>query len=133
MSWMLAAVIIIMFMKLRHYWPVQGLTYITCDEMQAMRNGVPSIKWIDIRDSSEYWQEHLPDSVNIYVGRLPYVWHQDIEPGERIALIGSNKRSIQKAARILKRKGGMSSMQAWVIPKRKQTIRWANDDCTCMK
>jgi len=120
---------IITLMKLRHYWPVHGLAYISCEELKTVRQERLLTLVIDIRDSSEYLDGHLPGTVNIPAGRLPYVWHQEIHAGDHVVVIGTSKYSLQKAARILKRKAEVASIQAWVAPKEKQALLWTTDKC----
>lgn len=133
LSWLIAAVVVLVLLRFRHYLPVAGLTYISCQEMQALRNGVPSIKAVDIRDSSLYLQGHMPESINIFVGRLPYVWHQELSSEDRIVLIGDRRYALQRAARILKRKAGVHSIQAWIVPKEMPVWRSATDECACLE
>ena len=133
LNWLITAAAVLVLLRLRHYVPVAGLTYISCQEMQALRNGIHSIKAVDIRDSSLYLQGHLPESVNIFVGRLPYVWHQELTPEDHIVLIGERRYALQRAARILRRQAGITSIQAWVVPKEMPVWHWANDECTCLE
>lgn len=133
MFWLITVLIGAALLRYRHYWPKRGLAYITCDELIALRDGVPLLKMIDVRDSAEYMQGHVHDSISISVGRLPYVWQQELSADDSVVLIGSNRRKIQQAARMLKRKAGIQVHKAWLMSKRDQQVNWNNGNCTCLK
>lgn len=110
-----------MINEFRKQWPVKGLYYINSTKLNEFA-GSSRIKLIDIREAPDYYKNHIEGSIHIYVGRLPFVWANHIQPGDEIVLLGRNRRSIHKAARILRKKAGMSTKIAAHIftPHRKE-------------
>ncbi|MUG74044.1 MULTISPECIES: rhodanese-like domain-containing protein [Paenibacillus] len=97
--------------QLRNQWPVKGLQYISAIELRKMKNST-TLKIIDVRDASDFYEDHCTDAINIYVGRLPFVWSNHIRDGDTIVLLGTDHRSINKSARILNKKAGIKSIYA---------------------
>ncbi|GGG15371.1 hypothetical protein GCM10010912_69770 [Paenibacillus albidus] len=81
------------------------------------------IKWLDIRDSSEYEKEQVPESINISLGRLPFVWEKDMSPKDSIIVLTDQYRKGKKAVRIL-RKQGFHDLYLLVGPI-SQLIEWS--------
>lgn len=77
MKWVLLLLIIPVIYELRAQWPVKGLHYIDDAELSKIK-GSKQFKWVDIRESPDYHNNHLEDSIHIFVGRLPYVWTNHI-------------------------------------------------------
>src|SRR5690606_7205467 len=71
--------------------------------------GSSRIKLIDIREAPDYYKNHIEGSIHIFVGRLPFVWANHIQPGDESVLLGRNRRSIHKAARILRKRAGVNT------------------------
>ncbi|WP_425464482.1 rhodanese-like domain-containing protein [Paenibacillus oralis] len=65
----------------------------------------PSIKFLDVRDVTEFDRTHIPDSINISLGRLPFLWHKELSPGDEVMILADSCFKSRKAARILQRKG----------------------------
>ncbi|MFC4600250.1 rhodanese-like domain-containing protein [Cohnella hongkongensis] len=107
MKWLLLLMIIPVIYELRNQWPVKGLHYIDYAELSLIK-GSNQFKWVDIRESPDYYKNHLEDSIHIFLGRLPFVWANHIQPGDKIVLLGRNRRSINIAARILGTKAGVN-------------------------
>ncbi|WP_238192115.1 rhodanese-like domain-containing protein [Paenibacillus sp. L3-i20] len=102
------AVIIIGFLLLsriiRGWLPVKGLTFIT-EQQFFDRIKSADVQILDIRDPNNYEQEHHPNTINIYLGRLPYLYKKELDQDSEIVIISSSKSTIRKAARILKKAG----------------------------
>ncbi|GKU79059.1 hypothetical protein L3i20_v234560 [Paenibacillus sp. L3-i20] len=108
MSVLHIAVIIIGFLLLsriiRGWLPVKGLTFIT-EQQFFDRIKSADVQILDIRDPNNYEQEHHPNTINIYLGRLPYLYKKELDQDSEIVIISSSKSTIRKAARILKKAG----------------------------
>ncbi|WP_339308319.1 rhodanese-like domain-containing protein [Paenibacillus sp. FSL R5-0519] len=86
-------------------WPVSSLTYVNSKEWDPSQKRWSNVRMLDIRDSSEYWQDHIPGSINISIGRLSAVWMKELSPDQEVMIFSRNWLSRQKAARILARRG----------------------------
>ncbi|WP_440108890.1 rhodanese-like domain-containing protein [Paenibacillus sp. QZ-Y1] len=86
-------------------WPVPSLTYVDSKEWDPLDDRWSNVKILDVRDSSEYWLSHIPDSINISIGRLPVVWHKELSPHNEVIIFSRNWLTRRKAARILARRG----------------------------
>lgn len=88
----------------RSLWPVKGLDFIDSDMLdQAISE--KEIKILDVRDAVLYEENHLPGSVNISIGRLPFLWDKELNPFEPILILSDSHWKTRRAARILKRNG----------------------------
>ncbi|MFD7523709.1 rhodanese-like domain-containing protein [Paenibacillus chitinolyticus] len=95
--------------------PVRGLSYLSQEkarELVASREE-ERIKVLDVRDASDYEEAAGFPSINMSIGRLPYLWKDEFSPEDRVLLVGDSNRHIKKAARFLKRRGfkGLYAMQ----------------------
>lgn len=97
---------------LRRHWPVQGLIELENPDQGEAQSSGPTMKMLDVRDASLYLTGHIPGSLNISTGRLPYVWHQSLSPEDEVTILSDSKYQIKKAARILK-KQGFRHLYAW--------------------
>lgn len=86
---------------IRRFWPVSYLHTLTINLNDSQRVLPPSVKLLDIRDAAFYDKEHIPGSVNISLGRLPFVWHQSLSPEDEVLILADDSFSSRKAARIL--------------------------------
>lgn len=86
-------------------WPVTVLTYIDAADWNPAEPRWTGKKIVDVRDASEYWQNAVPGSINISIGRLPVVWRKDLKAEDEIILLGRSGLQRKKAARILARRG----------------------------
>ncbi|WP_410511293.1 rhodanese-like domain-containing protein [Paenibacillus sp. BR2-3] len=87
---------------LRHFWPVRSLSYVKAHDWVQTKDCL-NLKMLDVRDASDYLKEHIPGSINISLGRLPYVWQHDLSPDDDVLILSNNWYQINKAARILRR------------------------------
>jgi rhodanese-related sulfurtransferase len=96
----------------RHIWPVHGLVKVSSlDGMEAKGNN-RTLKLLDVRDASEYLAGHEPGSINISIGRLPYVWQSDLSPDDDVVILSKKAYHRNKAVRTL-RKRGFRHLYAW--------------------
>lgn len=99
-------IIIVLLMGLRYVHgllPVKGVNTV---DISALKSSETSeMKWVDVRDADYYEQCHAQGSINISIGRLPFVWKQELSQEEPILIIADSSWKRRKAARILKRKG----------------------------
>ncbi|WP_080837412.1 rhodanese-like domain-containing protein [Cohnella massiliensis] len=90
---------------LRVYWPVPWLRYVQGHEwLDAARNNL-NMKILDVRDAFDYQERHFPGSINISLGRLPYVWHQELSTRDDVLILSASRYQSNKAARILHKRG----------------------------
>lgn len=82
-----------------------ALTYVHPEEWDLLSVRWSNAKILDVRDASEYWDGHIPGSVNISVGRLPVVWRKDLSPADEVIIVSRNWFQREKAARIPARRG----------------------------
>ncbi|MFD1177422.1 rhodanese-like domain-containing protein [Paenibacillus puldeungensis] len=87
------------------FWPVKGLNFIDpntlCDDTELPKQVIK----LDIRDASFYQECHMNGSINISLGRLPFVWRKELSPEEPVLILSDSKYTIKKAARMLRRRG----------------------------
>ncbi|ANY70519.1 hypothetical protein BBD42_02685 [Paenibacillus sp. BIHB 4019] len=62
-------------------------------------------KIIDIRDAVEYLAEPTADTINISLGRLPYVWKKHLAREDAVMIWSTKVFKARKAARILRKQG----------------------------
>lgn len=85
--------------------PIPSLTYLNRREWSLLDDRWLGAKILDVRDANEYWEGHIPGSINISVGRLPVVWNTDLSPEDEVIIFSRNWLQRKKAARILARRG----------------------------
>lgn len=89
---------------LRLLWPVRSLSYISVHNWVQAKESL-NLKMLDVRDASDYLEGHISGSINISLGRLPYVWQHDLFPDDNILILSNNWYQSNKAARILRKHG----------------------------
>lgn len=104
--------------------PVPGLTYISLSDVQPLTITDNRLKLVDIRDAVDFYEGHVQDAVNIYVGRMPYVWSRHMEQGDNVVLIGDRPMPIRRAARILRRRAGIRVRYAIIYTGRDEASSW---------
>lgn len=90
---------------LRRTWPTKGLTFIDPNKLCDASEMPEQIIKLDIRDASFYQECHMNGSINISLGRLPFVWRKELSPEEPVLILSDNKYTVKKAARMLRRRG----------------------------
>lgn len=99
--------LLLMFVALvwyiRSLWPVKGLSYVDADSIRE--TAVSHHKLLDVRDAYDYEKCHIQGSINISIGRLPFVWRKDISAEDSVLILADSMRKSRKAARILKKHG----------------------------
>lgn len=77
----------------------------------------PTSKLLDVRDMTDFEAAHIADSINISLGRLPYVWEKELSPEDEVILLADSCLKGRKAARILRKRGfrKVHTMQGTVI------------------
>lgn len=65
----------------------------------------PTLKLLDVRDMTDFEVAHIPYSINISLGRLPYVWEKELSPEDEVILLADSCSNSRKAARILRKRG----------------------------
>ncbi|MDR0267146.1 rhodanese-like domain-containing protein [Paenibacillus sp.] len=107
MLWFLLAVLTaaVVLWAIRKFSPVRGLTFISTEELCAREKDRHEMQMLDVRDAVDYIQHHVPGSINISMGRLPYVYQSQLASEEPVLILAENCRQTKKAARLLKRYG----------------------------
>jgi len=97
--------LIVLWVIYKRFSPLKILTYI--DEKGWNETGVipEHRKILDIRDSTEYEKCHVNGSINISLGRLPYLWNKELTPNDSILILSDSTYKSRKAARILEKHG----------------------------
>ncbi|ALS23729.1 rhodanese-like domain-containing protein [Paenibacillus naphthalenovorans] len=90
---------------IRSVWPVSGLSFVDSRILEAAREEMTTLKIVDVRDAADYQKNHYPGSINISLGRLPFVWRNELSPDEPVLILADSRRKSIKAARVLKNKG----------------------------
>lgn len=90
---------------LRTVWPVSGLSFVDSRILAAAKEEMTTMKIIDVRDAVDYQKNHYPGSINISLGRLPFVWRKELSPGEPVLILADSRRKSIKAARVLRSNG----------------------------
>ncbi|WP_127531637.1 rhodanese-like domain-containing protein [Paenibacillus kobensis] len=85
--------------------PVPSLRYIQGKEEGETANNDLNVKMLDVRDASDYWKRNIPGSINISLGRLPYVWRKQLSIDDVVVILSPSRSHSRKAARILRRRG----------------------------
>lgn len=105
MFWLLFLFCWIILWLIREMLPARYLKQIEFENILNQENDAVTYKLLDIRDASEYHKNSLPDSINISLGRLPFIWQKYLVADEYILILSDDLFKIKKAARILKNRG----------------------------
>ncbi|MDG0793943.1 rhodanese-like domain-containing protein [Cohnella ginsengisoli] len=90
---------------LHGYLPVPSLYNVHGIEWVDSNQNNPNVKILDVRDASDYLERHVPGSINISLGRLPYVWHKELSQENKVVILSASRYQRNKAARILHKRG----------------------------
>lgn len=90
---------------LRRLWPVRGLNFIDPNTLNDGTELPKQVIKLDIRDASFYQECHMSGSINISLGRLPFIWKKELSPEEPVLILSDRKYTVKKAARMLRRRG----------------------------
>ncbi|SFF47014.1 Rhodanese-related sulfurtransferase [Paenibacillus algorifonticola] len=99
------SIIIVMFVAIRCLWPLPNLKLIDYQEFLKRREEFREYKVIDIRDAVEYLAEPTAGTINISLGRLPYVWKKHLVREDNVIICSTKVFKSRKAARILRKQG----------------------------
>ncbi|QOS79054.1 rhodanese-like domain-containing protein [Paenibacillus sp. JNUCC31] len=106
MFWLIfLSVIIIFFVVGRQLWPVPNLKHLDYKDFMSRRDEFGDYKILDIRDALEYWTDPTAGTINISLGRLPYVWGNHLIPEDHVMILSTGLLRSKKAARILRKQG----------------------------
>ncbi|UQZ83567.1 molybdopterin biosynthesis protein MoeB [Paenibacillus konkukensis] len=93
------------------YWmyrnrPVRGVPSIEANVLlQRLRNEAGSLQIVDVRDQNDYYADHIEGSVNISLGRLPFIKKHGLNKEAETIIIADVNRESRQAARILRKSG----------------------------
>ncbi|GAB6989232.1 rhodanese-like domain-containing protein [Paenibacillus pini] len=109
MIWLLIVFVAVGWVIWSSVLPVRGLAYVDSKQADQVELNVSklttSYQMLDVRDSVDYQKCHVPDSVNISIGRLPYLSNKELSADKPVLILADNHRQSKKAARILKKSG----------------------------
>lgn len=111
---------VLIYYAYRRLVPINGLKLMKCSELAEAKKIRPNLKVLDVRDVSEYTADadHIKESVNISLGRLPFVWDKELSPEDEVIIVTPKWSEGILAARKLKRAGFTS-------------LSYLTDDCEC--
>ncbi|GGH21864.1 rhodanese-like domain-containing protein [Paenibacillus segetis] len=95
----------IMIWILRIFMPVRQLTFVDVSILKEPSDKVKTMKMLDVRDAVDFEQCHVEGSINISLGRLPFVWEKELSSGDSVLILSKSRYQSKKAARILKNHG----------------------------
>jgi rhodanese-related sulfurtransferase len=95
----------IIFWSIRSVLPVKGLAFVDLEIVKDASMEDASLKMLDVRDAIHYQNCHIPGSINISIGRLPFVWKKELSPNEPILILSDSRYKSKRAARVLKKQG----------------------------
>jgi rhodanese-related sulfurtransferase len=99
--WVALMIAVILYMRLK---PVKGLLFIDSMTLCAKISNA-KVQILDVRDSIDFAENQISGSINIYVGRLPYVKKKELHNDQEMIIVSTSKYDIKKAARTLKKAG----------------------------
>jgi rhodanese-related sulfurtransferase len=97
--------VISIFWIIRIVWPVNGLAFVDSEALKNASEVTATMKILDVRDAVDYQNCHVPSSINISIGRLPFLWKKELSPNEPILIVSDSPYKSKKAARLLKKQG----------------------------
>ena len=89
---------------LRYVWPVRSLSYVEASKVCELVQ-LKAMKMLDVRDAVEYEKDNIRGSINISLGRLPYVWQHSLSQSDAVLILAGSYYKRNKAARILYKQG----------------------------
>ncbi|CAM3352726.1 rhodanese-like domain-containing protein [Paenibacillus taichungensis] len=91
------------------YWLIQHLRFLRSVTVLSLKSNQKqfsdAIKWLDIRDVSDFDKEHVPESINISLGRLPFLWQKELSQDDCVVILSDQYLKGKKATRILQKNG----------------------------
>ncbi|WP_234972854.1 rhodanese-like domain-containing protein [Paenibacillus vortex] len=101
----------------RRYVPITGLRFMKCSDLRLAQKECPELKLLDVRDVSEFMANPWKETINISLGRLSYVWDQELKTDDSVVIVTPKRSAGFLAARKLKKAGFTS-------------IFYLQEDCT---
>ncbi|WP_138752694.1 rhodanese-like domain-containing protein [Paenibacillus sinopodophylli] len=106
MFWLMCTfVFLVMFVSIRQLWPLSNIKYINEQDFKRLQVKFRVYKVVDLRDASEFYSNPRSGTINISLGRLPYVWKKHLDPEEHVFILSQGLFKTKKAARILRKQG----------------------------
>lgn len=105
MAFLFLALAVFLIWLIRLVWPVPSLSVVDSEGWKEVKEGAEAVKMLDVRDAAEFEKDPLPGTINISLGRLPYVWHQELSPNDAVMILAESPFERKKAARILHKRG----------------------------
>ncbi|WP_051251127.1 rhodanese-like domain-containing protein [Paenibacillus harenae] len=96
---------VVLIWIIRQVGPVHYLSCLKMNLRDSINKLPSSIKLLDVRDVTDFDKAHIPDSINISLGRLPFLWNKELSPEDEVMILADDCFKSKKAARILQRNG----------------------------
>lgn len=93
------------YVLLRNLLPVKGLAYVDASILHNASELPEETRMLDVRDEVFYRECHVQGAINISIGRLPFVWSNELSPNEPILILSDSNIKSKRAARLLKSRG----------------------------
>ncbi|MFD3261442.1 rhodanese-like domain-containing protein [Paenibacillus lentus] len=93
------------YLTIRNLLPVKGLAYVDASILNGASGLPQETKMLDVRDEIFYRECHVQGAINISIGRLPFVWRNELSPSEPVLILSDSKIKSKRAARLLKSRG----------------------------
>lgn len=93
------------YLTIRNLLPVKGLAYVDASILNGASGLPQETRMLDVRDEIFYRECHVQGAINISIGRLPFVWRNELSPSEPVLILSDSKIKSKKAARLLKSRG----------------------------
>lgn len=130
MYWILASLLALLVFAVLRLRPVKGLE--TIDRTQLKQQIVDeSVLILDVRDPVDYAHSQVSGSMNIYVGRLPYVNKKKLDTQKKLLIVAASTYQLKKAARIMKR-SGFSKLSGFVWLCQEETTSLQSCEKCCV-
>ncbi|MNJ42597.1 molybdopterin biosynthesis protein MoeB [compost metagenome] len=93
------------YLSIRNLLPVKGLAYVDASILNDTSELPEETRMLDVRDEVFYRECHVQGAINISIGRLPFVWSNELSPNEPILILSDSNIKSKRAARLLKSRG----------------------------
>lgn len=95
-------VVLILLYVYQRIRPINELKVLDINSLCSYRSKEPKqFQILDIRDQVDYYTEHINGSINISLGRLPYVKKDELKKDNVIVLVSNSIYQSKKASGIL--------------------------------
>ncbi|WDF48855.1 rhodanese-like domain-containing protein [Paenibacillus sp. KACC 21273] len=101
----IAILLVLGLWKWRNWTSIHFLNCVKQNLSESLDTLPSNVKILDVRDMAYFNEAHIQGSINISLGRLPFVWQKELIPDDEVVILSDGCLQSKKAARILKRRG----------------------------